>query len=220
MQTEWWRQRIAQERARLQRSVDALNESGLLMSQGDAYGEMSLYDNHPADAGSETFEREKDLGLRLSNEARLRKLDHALMRLERGDFNVCEVCGGPIGEERLAALPEANLCICCQTEMEELPDRFERPAEELVLNPPFGRSHPDNAGYDGEDAWQDVAVYGTSETPQDVPGATDYQDLYRSEENLGVVQAVEALVDQDGEPILREDEDDDNPLQQAVRDEP
>lgn len=35
-------------------------------------------------------------------------------------------------------------------------------------------------------------MYGTSETPQDVPGARKYDDLYRSRETPGAVEALEA----------------------------
>lgn len=44
----------------------------------------------------------------------LEKVDDTLDRLERGDFNVCRQCSGPIGEERLRSIPYAELCITCQ----------------------------------------------------------------------------------------------------------
>ena len=34
------------------------------MSQREAINELSAYDNHPGDLGTETFERAKDLGLK------------------------------------------------------------------------------------------------------------------------------------------------------------
>lgn len=215
-----WRQGIEAEAERLRRTVRAIEDRGLSMTQGDAYGETSLYDNHPADAGTETFEREKDLGLKLGAVARLERLGHALDRLERGEYGRCEVCGGVIDPERLRVLPEANLCIRCQTRADAEPEQRTRPIEEEVLSPPFGRTWRDDTGdvgYDGEDTWQDVGNYGTSETPQDVPGATDYNDMYTSAEDQGVVQAVEAMVDQDGEPIIREDEGADSNAAGAIR---
>ncbi|HKW60499.1 MAG TPA: TraR/DksA C4-type zinc finger protein [Candidatus Dormibacteraeota bacterium] len=35
----------------------------------------------------------------------------------------CQDCGGPIGEERLAALPTATRCVRCQAEWEQGPGR-------------------------------------------------------------------------------------------------
>ena len=37
----------------------------------------------------------------------------ALDRIERGSYDVCQVCGGPIGAARLKALPYADRCIEC-----------------------------------------------------------------------------------------------------------
>lgn len=44
------------------------------------------------------------------------KIDHALARIESGDYLECESCGEPIGEERLKALPTSVLCIDCASE--------------------------------------------------------------------------------------------------------
>ncbi len=38
-------------------------------------------------------------------------VDAALRRLEGGTYDRCEACGGPIGEERLGALPAARYCL-------------------------------------------------------------------------------------------------------------
>lgn len=46
----------------------------------------------------------------------LAHIDHALKRIEAGVYFDCERCGQPIGEQRLGALPYANLCIDCARE--------------------------------------------------------------------------------------------------------
>jgi DnaK suppressor protein len=43
----------------------------------------------------------------------LHKVLQALARMDRGEYAVCSRCGGPIGAERLAALPYADTCIGC-----------------------------------------------------------------------------------------------------------
>lgn len=170
-----------------------------------AYEEMALYDNHPADAGTEMFEREKDLGLRQNAQRMLAACQEALQRLADGTYGRCRRCGQPIPEERLEAMPMATLCVPCKAAAEALPDQFSRPIEEKVLTPPFGRSFRGGGtyvGYDGEDAWQDVGAYGTSEGPQDVPGAVGYNDLYHSlSEPYGQVDALDTVVDEAGEPV-------------------
>ncbi len=164
----------------------------------DSVGELSAYDNQPADLGAETFEREKDLGLIDNTRLLLARIDHALERIEGGEYGWCENCGAAIDPKRLEAVPETSFCRRCQEE-QDIPDRYPRPIEEWSLQEPFARSFRDETGdnaYDGEDAWQDVARYGGADSPQDVPGAVDYETLYEdSREKRGVVQEVEGLVD-------------------------
>ena len=167
-------------------------------------GELSSYDNHPADQGTETFEREKDWGLRQDTLFFLGEVKDALRRLDRGRFGVCERCGGPIGEARLAVVPWARRCVDC-ADAEGLPGRS-RPVEEEVLKPPFGRSRGNRGipGVDGEDVWQALESYGSSDTPQDDPPARDYQDLTKNAGDAGVVQEVEGMVDASGDPLQSE----------------
>ena len=55
--------------------------------------------------------RELDDGLGENAEHLLGAIDDALRRIEDGTYGVCVVCGRPIGEDRLAAVPYATLCI-------------------------------------------------------------------------------------------------------------
>ena len=52
-------------------------------------------------------EYETELAQEQSLELRLREVNHALDRIERGIFGVCKTCGKPIPEERLRANPAA-----------------------------------------------------------------------------------------------------------------
>ncbi|OLC13516.1 MAG: hypothetical protein AUH29_12665 [Candidatus Rokubacteria bacterium 13_1_40CM_69_27] len=45
---------------------------------------------------------------------RARRLRAALARVERGEYGLCEECGGEIAHLRLAALPDAETCLGCQ----------------------------------------------------------------------------------------------------------
>jgi YteA family regulatory protein len=188
--------------------IRMINETGLSMSMTEQYGEFGVVDNHPGDSGSETFEREKDLGLRWHAQERVGEIDRALRALAEGTYGRCAICGREIPAERLKAVPYTLQCVACRQAAEDLPDPNMRPIEESVLEPVFGRSNrdgdPDYNGFDGEDAWQDVAVYGTSETPQDVPeqrGAS-YGDMYRSDERSGGVEETDLVIDENGDPLL------------------
>lgn len=210
-----FRRKLLEERQFYQERINMIEETGIgFTSHSDQLQEDSRYDNHPADLGTEMFEREKDLGLFSNNLRRIREIDIALERMARGEYGTCEECGGPIGEARLEVFPSANTCITCQQQREALPDRFHRPIEEQVLNPPFGRSAQGDSGipgFDGEDAWQAVAQYGTSETPQDVPPSRDWGDMYNSDDDYyAVVDPMDAMVDEDGEPLQREEWEEEN----------
>ncbi|MEG3068544.1 MAG: hypothetical protein RQM95_10115 [Syntrophaceticus schinkii] len=52
------------EKRSAQDSLSSLEEAEVLGGLRDSINELSMYDNHPADIGTETFERSKDIGLK------------------------------------------------------------------------------------------------------------------------------------------------------------
>ena len=119
MDTDLARQRLADERERLTGVRATFDDEGLTeQSANDSVGELSSYDQHQADMGTETFEREKDLSILEQVEAELADVEHALRRLDEGTYGTCEVCGQVIPEERLEALPATRLCLEHQAEAE------------------------------------------------------------------------------------------------------
>lgn len=185
---EYFRARLEEERRRALRGLESLH--GLLRDPMTAsIGEVAVYDNHPGDIGSETFEREKDLGLTDNARFVLHQIEEAERRLEAGTYGQCARCGRDIGRERLEAVPWAALCIDCQREQErvgraarEFRRRPGRPPEEEVISAHYGHLRGlRRAGsmYDAEDAWEDVAQYGTAQGPQDDPSMVDYDATRR-----------------------------------------
>ncbi|HEV2760747.1 MAG TPA: TraR/DksA C4-type zinc finger protein [Acidimicrobiales bacterium] len=119
MDTDLARQRLAQERERLDEVKSTFDAEGLTeQSESDSVGELSSYDQHQADMGTETFEREKDLSILEQVEAELADVEHALRRLDEGTYGTCEVCGKAIPDERLEAMPATRLCLEHQAEVE------------------------------------------------------------------------------------------------------
>ncbi|HET7718618.1 MAG TPA: TraR/DksA C4-type zinc finger protein [Acidimicrobiales bacterium] len=119
MDTDQARQRLADERARLDGVKATFDDEGLTeQTEMESVGELSSYDQHQADMGTETFEREKDLSILEQVEAELADVEHALRRLDDGTYGTCEVCGKPIPDERLEAMPAARLCLEHQAEAE------------------------------------------------------------------------------------------------------
>ncbi len=46
-------------------------------------------------------------------ERELAEVDAALGRIEAGSYGTCVACGGPLGLQRLRAIPEARYCLGC-----------------------------------------------------------------------------------------------------------
>lgn len=117
-------------------------------AKGEAAGELSVIDNHPADMGTEMYERSKDAALTELLERQLREADLALARMDEGTYGICRACGEPISPERLQALPSTEYCVS------HVPD-------DRTLRYEFvDRDSPRLA--EGEDIWQTVERYGTS----------------------------------------------------------
>ena len=155
--------------------------------------ELSNYDNHPGDAGTIMFDRERDMALSQHSEVELKEINEALSSIHEGTYGFCRTCGGDIPLERLEAIPTADKC-------------FEhannggfvtyRPVEEDILTMNLHQhTNGSQTGYDKEDAWQDVGRYGSSDTPSDMYGDhDDYDDMYiNSDENIGIVDDTEDM---------------------------
>jgi DnaK suppressor protein len=109
--------RLEEERTRLQGIRDGIQRT---QQEGTAEtaGELSSFDQHPGDSGTETFEMEKNVSLLEQVEDELREVEAAFQRLERGTYGTCQACGRPIGDERLEALPATRFCIEDQAKAE------------------------------------------------------------------------------------------------------
>lgn len=100
-------ERITVEVSTLQTSIAEVLRDG-----GDGAGDDQ------ADTGSKAFEREQELTLLANAKDMLFQTEHALRRLADGSYGDCEVCGNPIGKQRLQAFPRAALCVTCKQRQE------------------------------------------------------------------------------------------------------
>ncbi len=113
--------RLQEEKARLETlREEILADHGEGSGETDQLGELSSFDQHPADVGSEVFEREKDLSIVQQVEDQITEVDAAIGRVGEGSYGNCERCGKPIGDDRLEAIPWARFCLEDQTADERL----------------------------------------------------------------------------------------------------
>jgi DnaK suppressor protein len=104
-----FRARLEEERTELQGQLNELEETSFSSSQSDLSGEVGLGEEY-ADAGTATFEREKDLSIENNVRDLMIKIDKALEKISEGTYGICERCGKPIEKVRIKALPYASLC--------------------------------------------------------------------------------------------------------------
>jgi DnaK suppressor protein len=104
------KEKLLAERKDLQAQLDELEQSSFSSDQSEISGEMG-FDEEYADAGTATFERERDLSLVNNLRDLMERIDKALAKIDEGTYGLCDRCGKPIEKLRLKALPYANLCI-------------------------------------------------------------------------------------------------------------
>lgn len=156
---QYFKKRLLEEKKELKNSIGELEKTGLKMSIGDSTGEISAYDQHPGDVGSEVFERSKDFALCQLKRIDMTAVDDALRRIENGTYGDCDICGNQILVDRLEALPHTTICKECKEQKERYQERAPfRPVEEDVLKTVYenGFDEKPNA-FDAEDSWQSVA---------------------------------------------------------------
>ncbi|MFO7280429.1 MAG: TraR/DksA C4-type zinc finger protein [Thermoanaerobacterales bacterium] len=94
------RGQLEDERARLEAQIAALE-----------VGSDGTYDDNFADSGQVTAEQSENLALLNQLNDQLDEVNHALSKMDDGTYGICEVCGRPIAEARLEAMPATRFCI-------------------------------------------------------------------------------------------------------------
>ena len=110
------RERIEKEVKRTGENIARLKssmESEFEPSSGEQIGD-------DVDVAYSIHEREKTLAVIGTLAKKLQALEHALEIEQKGTYGICEECGQRISSERLEILPEASLCVKCQSRA----DRF------------------------------------------------------------------------------------------------
>ncbi|MYL38326.1 TraR/DksA C4-type zinc finger protein [Halobacillus litoralis] len=155
-----------------------------------ASGELSQYDNHPADSGTELYEREKDMALLAHYKEELQDIEYSLQQMNDGTYGICEVTGKQIPAERLEALPTARTTAEASPN-EEVPS--DPPVEQDVLTHlenAYGRD-TDDPEYNEQNAYEQVASFNQSSMTYDDSSLIDNQD------GVGYAEEFESFVSTD-----------------------
>lgn len=97
----------------MKRLTDELAQLQTSATTGEERREGSPFGKREEEA-TETLELEKRLNLENRVRQEMAAVEHALDKIGKGTYGLCDNCGQPISAERLEALPQANLCVKCK----------------------------------------------------------------------------------------------------------
>jgi DnaK suppressor protein len=100
------RDQVLDQIAELDREFAAIVTSA---SEGSAGGD----DEHDPEGATVAFERQHVAALAAQVREHLAAIDAALRKIDSGTYEICDMCGMPIGAERLAARPASLICVRC-----------------------------------------------------------------------------------------------------------
>lgn len=201
---QYFKEKLINEKKRYENILNLMEENN--QGEQDRYssGELSNYDNHPADLGTEVFQVSINNALKVNEEYNINQIEDALKRIEDGTYGICKVCKKEIDKERLEIMPFARKCIDCENEYStEVLDRsnLSRPVEEKVIDSPYGRHYlnrRDDDEYEGLDYLNDLMKYGSADSPSDLGGYRDYDEFYTNEiDKQGLVEDIENISNED-----------------------
>jgi phage/conjugal plasmid C-4 type zinc finger TraR family protein len=102
----------------LQALRQAEHDSAFSGDQREVTGELSTVDQHPADVADFTYQRELQQTTQELLDRQVAQVEDALRAQANGTYGTCQECGRRIPAARLAARPEATLCVDCQRRLE------------------------------------------------------------------------------------------------------
>lgn len=105
------RSRLDEERRSLLRAIAVRDAdvAGIVAAREGS----NVDDEHDPEGSTIAFERTQADHAAATARRRLAAVESALRRLDDGTYGVCEVCGEPIADGRLDALPATTRCVQC-----------------------------------------------------------------------------------------------------------
>ena len=86
------------------------DQMGQLVARPDEQGSIS-FGKRVGEGTSMAVDRLSQVAVHDKLQVTLADVERAMVKLEEGSYGRCDVCGEPIGEGRLEALPWAVLCV-------------------------------------------------------------------------------------------------------------
>ena len=84
-------------------------------AQRPELGSAQGFGKRIGDGTTEAISRLTEIGVGQSLESTLARIERALSKLDEGTYGTCDICGEPIAEQRLRAMPDSVMCVACAT---------------------------------------------------------------------------------------------------------
>ena len=104
---KYFKNKLIEEKNRIEGIIGLMNKNETIGEEAQDFSELSLYDNHTGDIGSEVTETSKSIALKNNEEIILAKVDNAIQDIDNGSYGICKSCGKEINKERLHFIPYA-----------------------------------------------------------------------------------------------------------------
>ncbi len=107
------KEKLEKEKAALEKQLHTFADQDPNL-KGDWDSRFPKFDGNLEEAADEVEEYTARLPVEFSLETRLKDINLALEKIEKGKYGQCESCSKEIEEERLNIMPAARLCMKCQ----------------------------------------------------------------------------------------------------------
>lgn len=125
-----YKNKLEKEKTKLESLISEMQDNTLFgnttahTNEKYSSGELSSYDNHPGDIGTDIYMNDMQNSLTNHQKFHLEKINDAISKIENNTFGYCENCDRKIESERLEILPETNLCATCAKKLESSADDY------------------------------------------------------------------------------------------------
>ncbi len=89
------------------------------LGRGDEGSESSAFGMHQADAGSDAYDRDFALNILSQEQNALYEIDEAIVRIDTGEYGICQGSGEVIPQARLEAMPFARCTVEYQEKLDQ-----------------------------------------------------------------------------------------------------
>jgi DnaK suppressor protein len=116
MDIQQQKRRLEEKQSELQRQISGLTEAHPVPADPI---EISEGPQDFEDTAVDFLETQKEQSLLVNEQALLTEVQNALKRIDEGTYGHCIVCGQPIPEKRLEAIPWASRCVKDEAQLEQ-----------------------------------------------------------------------------------------------------